>query len=140
MEYGKFLSAAIVGTAAEQSGRLSYESYFCYDPDNFLRADDLLAEDFPMTCEDDFAELTKPRPFHILEDLCRTSIVEVVRIMKLMEKAWKDHLVMKDLTTTEKMLMRELWDYGEEYVTWQCEIVDVDKSDLVNQGKALFTI
>ncbi|AAR26946.1 FirrV-1-D4 [Feldmannia irregularis virus a] len=137
MDYGKFLSAAIVGTAAEQSGRLSYDSYFFYDPDNLLCADDLLDEEFPRTCEDD--DDTKTWPFHILEDLCCTNIKEVVRIMKLMENGWKNPAVVYETSKREKVVMNKLWEYGEDYVTWQCEALDdVDTTDLVWQGKVLF--
>lgn len=131
--YKRCLTDSIVATAAEDSGRLSW------DPETHFDADELLDPDFPMTGEDDFEELSKPRPSDVLEDMCGGNIKEIVRVTRLMEDAWENpDLMLKSENVWDRATINKLWHYGQEYATLQCEEMEEDMVDFVKKGNALF--
>ncbi|ACH46883.1 unknown [Feldmannia species virus] len=103
------LTSCIIGLAAEECGRLSY------DPDNVFEANELLDPEFPLTCDDDNVE----KPSAILEYLCWANISEIVDVMRLMEKTWEDDRAVHTTKGRQSVIANRLWYFAKDLCVHQ---------------------
>lgn len=105
-EFSSSCTTRIVGLAAEECGRLSY------DIDHSFEKHDLLDPDFPMTMQDKFDEDIVVSPEDILVDICGERVEVIVETIGGMEKSWTrmENCVKRD----DRGVASKLWEFVKE--------------------------
>lgn len=131
-EYSSSCTTRIVGLAAEECGRLSY------DIDHSFGKDDLMDPDFPMTMQDQFEEDMIISPEDILVDICGKRVEVIVETIGGMEKSWTrmENCVKKD----NKSVAAKLWQFVKEEAECHVESMYGDdyKTEFGRLGDELF--
>ena len=108
-EYSVACTTRIVGLAAEECGRSSY------DIDQIFCREELMDPDFPMTMVDDF-DLGFVTPEDILVDICGKRVEVIVEAIGNMENCWTrmESCVKDDVAT-------KLWEFVKDEAEYHVE-------------------
>ena len=105
-DYSECCTTRLIGLAAEECGRLGYDS------ENTFTKNELLDSDFGASFEDRFEDEYKPSPVEFLERLCNTDSVTIVDAIGFMESSWKE---MKSICPTKyQVTCKILWEFSKE--------------------------
>lgn len=104
-DYYECCTTRIIGLAAEECGRLGY------DTENTFTKNELLDPDFGASFEDRFEDEYKSSPIEFLERLCSIDSLAIVDAIGSMEVCWKE---MKPSPTRYQATCKILWDFSVE--------------------------
>lgn len=130
-EYSAACTTRIVGLAAEECGRLSY------DIDQTFDKNDLLDPDFPMTMEDHFDDVLVT-PEDILVDICGKRVEVIVETIGSMEKCWTH---MENCVKPENAPVAiRLWEFVKDHAEYHVQSMYGDEymQEFVRLGNELF--
>jgi len=131
-EYSAACTTRIVGLAAEECGRLSY------DIDQTFDKNDLMDPDFPMTMEDRFHEDVLVTPEDILVDICGKRVEVIVETIGSMEKCWTH---MENCVKKENVpVATRLWEFVKDHAEYHVQSMYGDKymEEFLHLGNELF--
>ena len=111
-EYSAACTTRIVGLAAEECGRLSY------DVDQNFDKHDLLDPDFPLTMDDHYDD-PMIKPEDILVDICGQRVEVIVETIGSMEKCWT-HME-NCVENKNKSVATKLWEFVRDHAEYHVQ-------------------
>ena len=132
-EYSAACTTRIVGLAAEECGRLSYDVEQTFDKN------DLLDPDFPLTIQDYFEDDHIVKPEDILVDICGQRVEIIVETIGSMEECWT--YMENRVENKNKSVATKLWDFVRDHAEYHVQSMYGDEymKEFMRLGNHLFT-
>lgn len=135
-DYSVACTTRIVGLAAEECGRLSY------DLDNVFDKGDLVDPDFPLTMADgEFHKGCFLTPADIISDIARERVEVVVETIGMMEKSWIT-MDTRSFTDKQRRVSTRLWEFVKDDAAWHVDSLfgKEYKEEFTRLGNTLFLV